>query len=489
MTKDQPRNRPGNGPKSRSFPGGDARKAWQRERGADRARPEREDKREAGSSGDDKPWQRKRNGDKPGSGKASSGKAGSGKASSGKAGSGKASFSKPAGGKPWQRDQAEQRPTHQHSANPHSGDKPRRFDKPRGKHGANPDRDRPDRDRPDRARADRGEPNRAEEARAPDKARGEFRGKGDRFRDKHRGPRTGGPRHGGPKQGEHGKWERREAAFEEDGEVWIWGVHAAGAALANPNRKISKAYVSRNAAMRAGLDPEALPKFAELMEPRDIDMKLPPGAVHQGIAVRCAQIDGPDISDAAIRPDRPLVILDQVTDPQNVGAVYRSAAAFGLAGVVMQTRNAPLLGGALAKAAAGAIEQVDDIRAVNLSRAIDALTDAGWKVIGLDGSAEQTLDEAFAGPEPLAIVLGAEGAGIRPAVAKACTGLARIPIGADMESLNVSNAAAIAFYEAQRRHGAALPPAKPAVSQASENEDDEAADDGADDDADWDETD
>jgi 23S rRNA (guanosine2251-2'-O)-methyltransferase len=171
-----------------------------------------------------------------------------------------------------------------------------------------------------------------------------------------------------------------------------------------------------------------------------------------------------------MRPEKPLVILDQVTDPQNVGAVFRSAAAFGIAGVVMQTRNSPLLGGALAKAAAGAIEQVDDIRAVNISRAIDELTDAGWRVIGLDGSAEQTLEEAFAGPEPLAIVLGAEGAGIRQGVRKACTGLARIPIGADMESLNVSNAAAIAFYEAQRRHGAAPPPAKPALP-ASEDED------------------
>jgi 23S rRNA (guanosine2251-2'-O)-methyltransferase len=270
-----------------------------------------------------------------------------------------------------------------------------------------------------------------------------------------------GKLHGPKSRAPHsGQWERRDAAFEENGEVWIWGLHAAGAALANRERKISKALVSRNAAHRAGLDPEALPKFAELLDPKEIDYRLPPGAVHQGLAVRCAPLDGPDISDAAIRPERPLVILDQLTDPQNVGAVFRSAAAFGIAGVVMQTRNAPLLGGALAKAAAGAIERVDEIRAVNLSRAIDALVDAGWRVIGLDGSAEQTLDQAFAGPEPLAIVLGAEGAGIRPGVAKACTGLARIPIGAGMESLNVSNAAAIAFYEAARRHGAPPPPAK-----------------------------
>jgi 23S rRNA (guanosine2251-2'-O)-methyltransferase len=184
--------------------------------------------------------------------------------------------------------------------------------------------------------------------------------------------------------------------------------------------------------------------------------------------VRCAPLDGLDISDAAISSDKVLVIMDQVTDPQNVGAVFRSAAAFGLGGVVMQTRNAPAHGGALAKAAAGAIERVEEIRAVNISRAIDTLRDAGWRVVGLDGGAEQTLEQAFAGDEPLAIVLGAEGAGIRPGVAKACTGLARIPIGEGMESLNVSNAAAIAFYEAGRRRGATLPPAKPAFRHDSE---------------------
>jgi len=263
---------------------------------------------------------------------------------------------------------------------------------------------------------------------------------------------------GRPRRGGH--YERRDAAFEEGGEVWIWGSHAAGAVLANPKRRISRALVTHNSAQRAGLDPEALPAFVELLEPGAMDERLPGGAVHQGIAVRCAPLDWLDIADAAAATDKALVILDQVTDPQNVGAVFRSAAAFGIGGVVMQTRNAPALGGALAKAAAGAIEQVDEIRAVNLSRAIDTLRDAGWRVIGLDGSAEQTLDEAFAGDEPLAIVLGAEGAGIRQGVAKACTGMARIAIGEAMESLNVSNAAAIAFYEAARRGGAAPKPPK-----------------------------
>ncbi len=242
-------------------------------------------------------------------------------------------------------------------------------------------------------------------------------------------------------------------------------------------RKITKAYISPNAAQRAGLDAGALPNYAELMEPRDIDTRLPPGAVHQGIAVRCRPLDGLDISDAAVRPDKPLVILDQVTDPQNVGAIFRSAAAFGVAGVVMQTRNAPALGGALAKAATGAIEQVAEIRAVNLSRAIDALVDAGWKVIGLEGTAEQTLDEAFSGDEPLAIVMGAEGAGLRQGVAKACSGLARIPIGAEMESLNVSNAAAIAFYEAARRGGRAAPAPRTTSLPVPDND---ADDDGFD---------
>jgi len=262
----------------------------------------------------------------------------------------------------------------------------------------------------------------------------------------------------GNRQGHSPRQDRREPSFEEHGETWIWGFHAASAALANPKRRIGKAYMSRNAAVRAGLDLEALPRFVELLEPRDIDQRLPAGAVHQGIAVRCKPLDGLDISDAAMRPDKPIAILDQVTDPQNVGAIFRSAAAFGVGAVVMQTRNAPGLGGALAKAAVGAIEVVDEVRSVNISRAIDELTDVGWKVIGLAGEAELTLDEAVKGPEPVAIVLGAEGPGIRQGVARACTVLARIPMMPDMESLNVSNAAAISFYEVMRRKGVVPPP-------------------------------
>jgi 23S rRNA (guanosine2251-2'-O)-methyltransferase len=267
--------------------------------------------------------------------------------------------------------------------------------------------------------------------------------------------------------------ERREAAFEEGGEVWIWGMHAAAAALANPRRRISEAVMTRNAAQRINIDPDTPPAFAQVVEPRLIDHRLPAGAVHQGLAVKCAPLEPANIEDAAMKPERPLVILDQVTDPQNVGAIFRSAAAFGLGGVVLQTRNAPLAGGALAKAAAGAVETLDEIRVVNIARAIDALTDAGWNVVGLDGSADAMLEEAISEHGPLAIVMGAEGAGLRPAVAAACSRLARIPIHPGMESLNVSNAAAIAFYEAGRRNPAP-PPAAPRAADrdAAETESD-----------------
>ncbi len=267
--------------------------------------------------------------------------------------------------------------------------------------------------------------------------------------------------------------ERREAAFEEGGEVWIWGLHAAAAALGNPGRRISEAVMTRNAAQRIGIDPDAPPPFAKVVEPRLIDHRLPAGAVHQGLAVKCAPLEPANIDDAAMKADRPLVILDQVTDPQNAGAIFRSAAAFGLGGVVLQTRNAPLAGGALAKAAAGAIETLDEIRVVNIARAIDVLTEAGWNVVGLDGSADATLEEATREHGPLAIVMGAEGAGLRPGVANACSRLARIPIHPGMESLNVSNAAAIAFYEAGRRKP--VPP--PAAPRAAGRDADETESD------------
>jgi 23S rRNA (guanosine2251-2'-O)-methyltransferase len=251
------------------------------------------------------------------------------------------------------------------------------------------------------------------------------------------------------RRGPGGRPFRREGADPD--EVWIWGLHAARAARANPRRRMFESLVTRNAALRLDLDPAQLPDDVVLVEPDAIDRRLPDGAVHQGVALRVAPLEPLELRDAILRPERPLVILDQVTDPQNVGAILRSAAAFGLGGVILQTRNAPALGGALAKAAAGAVETVEEIRVVNIARAVSELVDAGWCVVGLDGQAPALIEAALETPMPVAVVLGAEGSGLRPGVAAACSRLARIPIDFGMESLNVSNAAAVTFYELTRR--------------------------------------
>lgn len=227
---------------------------------------------------------------------------------------------------------------------------------------------------------------------------------------------------------------------------WIWGVHATLAVLANPARKIERLVASRNAADR--LPPG---NRAEVLDPEAIDKLLPPGAVHQGLAVRAAPLEDMALDEIASPPDgRPVLILDGVTDPQNVGAIFRSAAAFNARAIVMQDRKSPPLTGALAKAAAGAIEVVPHARVVNIARAVEELAQAGYVTVGLEGEADMSLAQALDDLRPAAIVLGAEGAGLRDLVSKSCDVRARIPIAAQMESLNVSVAAAVALYEVAR---------------------------------------
>ena len=223
-------------------------------------------------------------------------------------------------------------------------------------------------------------------------------------------------------------------------------MHASLAALANPARRIERVVATRNAASR-------LPDGAEpqILDPDAIDGMLPPGAVHQGLALRAFPLEPADLDRACAPPDgRSVLILDGVTDPQNVGAAFRSAAAFGARAVVLQDRKSPPLTGVLAKAAAGAIELVPHVRAVNLGRAVETLRNLGYLTIALEGEAEQSLAEALADKRSAALVLGAEGKGLRPGVAEACERRARIPIAQAMESLNVSAAASIALYEAAR---------------------------------------
>ncbi len=239
---------------------------------------------------------------------------------------------------------------------------------------------------------------------------------------------------------------RRQFEEETGGPSWIWGVHASLAAHANPARRIERVVATRNAASR-------LPEGAgpQILDPDAIDGMLPPGAVHQGIAVRAFPLAPLSLEAACAPPDgRSVLILDGVTDPQNVGAAFRSAAAFGARAVILQDRKSPPLTGVLAKAATGAIELVPHVRAVNLARAAETLRSLGYLTVALEGEASEALAQALIDKRPVALVLGAEGKGLRPSVAEACEKRARIPIDAAMESLNVSAAAAIALYEAAR---------------------------------------
>jgi len=217
------------------------------------------------------------------------------------------------------------------------------------------------------------------------------------------------------------------------------------AALANPARgEVKRLLVTPERARkyegRAGL---------EIFDAQDIARQLPASAVHQGIALKIEPPPPLSVDEIGEEASGVLVMLDQITDPQNIGAIFRSAAAFGAKGVILPDRHAPALSGALAKAAAGAIDKVPHAVAVNLSRALERLADLGWRAVGLDGAADVTLDEAMDG-RPTVLVLGSEGEGIRRLVAEHCDTLAKIPMPGGFESLNVSNAAAVALYEASR---------------------------------------
>ncbi len=241
---------------------------------------------------------------------------------------------------------------------------------------------------------------------------------------------------------------------------WLWGVHAVEAALKNPRRPGPLKLILSEERAR-NLAP-ALSKRQDLriqaVAMADIARLLPQGAVHQGMALHGPVLEGEsldEIMEAGAKNETSVVLmLDQVTDPQNIGAIFRSAAAFGVKGLVMQDRHSPPLQGVLAKTAAGAADIVPFARVTNLSRALETLGENGYVSVGLAGEAELNLHELLAqqgwghGLKRLVLVLGSEGEGLRRLVAEHCDHLAKIPMPGGFESLNVSHATSISLYEA-----------------------------------------
>ena len=203
---------------------------------------------------------------------------------------------------------------------------------------------------------------------------------------------------------------------------------------------------TRNARVRLG---EVIDQ-AEDITPSALEALLPTNAVHQGVAGYFTSLPDESLEDLIASGAQRLVVLDQISDPQNLGAIYRSAAAFGFTGLIMQTRHAPSINGRVAKVAVGALDQVRTCRVVNIARALEQLSMAGYHTVGLAGAGRSQVAQAVRGTDRLVLVLGAEGPGLRPGVARACAELASIRIDSAVESLNVSNAGAIAFYEAAR---------------------------------------
>ncbi|MHA1555054.1 MAG: 23S rRNA (guanosine(2251)-2'-O)-methyltransferase RlmB [Alphaproteobacteria bacterium] len=230
--------------------------------------------------------------------------------------------------------------------------------------------------------------------------------------------------------------------------LWLYGQHTVEAALANPRRVIHRVVATRNARLRLGTVDESIP--LEETTPRRIDHLVGRDAVHQGIAAEVAPLATLTLNELA-RANL-VVVLDQITDPHNVGAILRTALAFGAGAVVTTARHAPAETGVLAKAASGALDRLPLITVTNLARALGEIGRMGYQRVGLDSQAEIDMAGALAGAR-IALVLGAEGKGLRKLTRETCDTLARLPTPGPIASLNVSNAAAIALYVAHRHMG------------------------------------
>jgi len=238
----------------------------------------------------------------------------------------------------------------------------------------------------------------------------------------------------------------------DEGIVQLFGLHAVEAALLNPKRTVGRLLMTENAQARLAAALAERRSTLERVIPRDLDRILGPDTVHQGVLLETEPLEEPELGDLAgqAEPAGPLVVLDQVTDPHNVGAILRSCAVFGARGLVMTRRHSPPLDGTLAKSASGALEHVPVALVQNLARALAELKELGFVAIGLDDDAAHMLEDEPLG-ERVALVLGAEGKGLRELTRTSCDHTCRIATQGPIASLNVSNAAAIALHLAAWR--------------------------------------
>ena len=228
----------------------------------------------------------------------------------------------------------------------------------------------------------------------------------------------------------------------------LYGWHTVKAALENPARRIRHLYATANAARRLAEDGVALPVQPDLVRPDAIARRLGPDAVHNGLLAEADALPSPELEQ--IEPAGLVLVLDQITDPHNVGAILRTAAAFGVKAVVITARHSPDATGVLAKSASGALEYVPIVTVQNLARALATLRERGYYLVGLDSTGERDLREVSL-RAPLALVLGAEGKGLRQLTRASCDEVARLELPGRMKTLNVSNAAALALYVASER--------------------------------------
>jgi len=253
----------------------------------------------------------------------------------------------------------------------------------------------------------------------------------------------------------HAKKPQRDTARgrtrdDAEGPIRLFGLHAVEAALKNPARHIHRLLLTENAEHRLIDAVGPITAKIDRVTPRDLDRLLGPDTVHQGVALETEQLPEPQWDELARGSDgRPLIVLDQVTDPHNVGAILRSSAVFGASGLVMTHRHSPPLNGVLAKSASGALELIPVALVANLARALEELRDAGFAIVGLDGEADTAIED-LDWSRPTALVMGSEGKGLRELTRKTCDTLVKISTDGPVASLNVSNAAAIALYAAMR---------------------------------------